>query len=85
MAQLQARQAALQTSLPALVETGTAAGGQVNVKINGRGELLSVGIDPALMVASRREELEALIVAAARLARTRIDQAIERASADVAS
>jgi DNA-binding protein YbaB len=73
----QARIVALQARLPSLVESGTAAGGKVSVKVNGRGELLAVAIDPSLLDKEHGTELEALILSAARLARTRIDQRID--------
>jgi DNA-binding YbaB/EbfC family protein len=74
----QARLVALQAKLPSMVETGTAAGGKVAVKVNGRGELLAVEIDPTLLDPSQGAELEALILSAARLARTRVDQSIDQ-------
>ena len=77
LGQQQTRLAALQSKLSAMSESGTAGGGKVTVKIDGRGELLSVGIDPSLLDPVHKAELEAMIVGAIRLARSRIDTMIE--------
>ncbi len=76
IAQQQARQLALQEKLPTMVQSGSAGGGKVSVKINGRGELLDISIDPSLLDPQQGAELAAMIVGAARLARSRIDKTI---------
>jgi DNA-binding YbaB/EbfC family protein len=75
--QQQARLTALQSKLPGMSQSGTAGGGKVAVKINGRGELLSVSIDPSLLDPACKTELETTILGAMRLARSRIDAMIE--------
>jgi DNA-binding protein YbaB len=77
LGQHQALQAALQSRLPGMSESGSAGGGKVTVKLDGRGELQSVKIDPSLLDPKHGDELETLIVGAARLARGRIDKMIE--------
>ena len=77
LGQQQAQLAALQSKLPGMNESGTAGGGKVAVKINGRGELLSLSIDPSLLDPAHKDELEAMILGATRLARSRIDTMIE--------
>lgn len=63
--EMQAKMAEMQDKLAAAEVTGTAGGGMVGVRMNGKGQLLAVKIDPSLANAEEVEMLEDLIVAAA--------------------
>jgi DNA-binding YbaB/EbfC family protein len=58
--------------------TGEAGGGQVQATVDGRGELLAVRIDPALVKSDDAEMLEDLIVAAVRDAVTRSRETLQK-------
>jgi len=58
--------------------TGEAGGGQVRATVDGRGELLTLKIDPALVQAGDVELLEELTCAAVRDAVTRSRQAAQQ-------
>ncbi len=66
------------TTLQAKVEAeetdGSAGGGAVTLRINGKHELLKVNIDTSLLKAEEKEILEDLIVAAFRDAKNKIDE-----------
>jgi DNA-binding YbaB/EbfC family protein len=61
---LQERLASAQEDLAKRVVEGTAGGGMVTVTVNGRLEVLSVRIDPTLLVEPDGEMLQDLVVAA---------------------
>lgn len=76
MRQAQAMQAKIneaQKKLEALEVDGSAGGGMVKVRISGKNALLSIAIDPSLMVADEREILEDLIKAAHDDARRKLE------------
>lgn len=58
--------------------TGEAGGGQVRVTVDGRGELVSVKIDPAIVQSGDVEMLEDLTCAAVRDAVTRSREAMQK-------
>jgi DNA-binding YbaB/EbfC family protein len=62
----------------------TAGGGMVTVVANGRGELVSVKIDPEVVKSGDVEMLEDLVVAAVNEARRRSDEAMKEAMSRVA-
>lgn len=62
-------------SLGQVQTEGTAGGGAVTVKVNGRMEVLSVRIDPQTLAENDRELLEDLITAAANQAITKAREA----------
>ena len=62
--QMQAKMAEIQEQLANKTITGSAGGGMVNVTVNGRGEVLSVAIEEALVSTDEKEMLQDLIVAA---------------------
>ena len=64
--------------LQALRITGEAGGGQVQATVDGRGELLGMRIDPALVKSDDVEMLEDLIVAAIRDAVTRSRETLQK-------
>ncbi len=62
--EMQAKMAALQEQLARTDVTGAAGGGMVQVTLNGKGEMRTVTIDPALADPGEVGVLEDLIVAA---------------------
>jgi nucleoid-associated protein EbfC len=76
--QMQAKMQEVQAKLEAMTVEGRAGGGLVVVQLNGKGVLRSVAIDPSLLVASEKEILEDLLVAAHAEARTRMEESVGR-------
>ena len=72
--QMQARMQEMQAGLEAREVQGAAGGGMVSVTLNGKSELKSVKIDPALMKEDEREVLEDLIKAAHADAKARVER-----------
>jgi len=78
MRQAQAMQAKIndaQKKLEAMEVEGSSGGGLVKVKLSGKNALLSLVIDPSLVVADEREILEDLIKAAHDDARRKLEDA----------
>lgn len=71
--EMQTRMAELQTRLAEVEMTGDAAGGMVQVTMNGKGEMRGVKIDKSLIVPNEAEVLEDLIVAATNDAKQRVE------------
>lgn len=71
--QMQAKITEAQKKIEALEVEGSAGGGMVKMKITGKNALVSIGIDPSLMVADEREILEDLIKAAHDDARRKLE------------
>lgn len=71
--EMQARMAEMQSRLEQVEMTGAAAGGMVQVTLNGKGELRKVKLDKSLVVADETEVLEDLIVAAFNDAKSRVE------------
>ena len=63
-ADLQKRMQDMQEATEAAQVTGEAGAGLVKATVNGRGELKALDIDPSIFVASEKEVVEDLIVAA---------------------
>jgi DNA-binding YbaB/EbfC family protein len=76
--QMQAKMEEVQAKLEAMTVEGRAGGGLVTVQLNGKGVLRSVAIDPSLLVASEKEILEDLLVAAHAEARSRMEETVAR-------
>ena len=74
--QMQARMQEMQARLEATEVEGAAGGGIVKVRLNGKGDLKRVSIDPSLMTADDREVLEDLLVAAHADARQKVEAAM---------
>lgn len=72
--QMQARMQEMQAELEAREVQGAAGGGMVTVTLNGKSELKSISIDPALMKEDEREVLEDLIKAAHADAKGRVER-----------
>lgn len=76
--EMQTRMQEAQTKIEATEADGVAGAGLVRVRLKGKGELISVQIDPSLM-GDDPEILEDLLKAAHSDARKRLDQAMEEA------
>lgn len=76
--QMQAKMQEAQDKIEATEADGVAGAGLVRVRLKGKGELVSVSIDPSLM-GDDAEILEDLIKAAHADARKRLDEAMEDA------
>ncbi|MFN3464797.1 MAG: YbaB/EbfC family nucleoid-associated protein [Terricaulis sp.] len=73
--QMQAKINEAQKKLEAMEVEGSSGGGMVKLRITGKNALLSISIDPSLMVADDREILEDLIKAAHDDARRKLEDA----------
>lgn len=71
--EMQQRMAQLQENLADHEVTGTAGAGMVEVRLNAKGEMRGVSIDPGLIVPGEAEVLEDLIVAAHNDARAKAE------------
>lgn len=71
--EMQSKITALQQKVEAEEMDGSAGGGMVKMRINGKHDLLKVQIDDSLMKLEEKEMLEDLIVAAYRDAKEKMD------------
>ena len=71
--QMQQKIAHMQGKLEAEETDGSAGGGMVGVRINGKHQMLKVNIDASLMKPEEKEVLEDLLVAAYNDARGKVD------------
>lgn len=71
--QMQSKMAEMQEKLLELEVTGVAGGGMVSVTLNGKSEMRSIKIDPALIDPNEPEVLEDLIVAANNDAKQKVE------------
>jgi DNA-binding YbaB/EbfC family protein len=71
---MQSRMAEMQAELERVEMTGQAGGGMVKVTLNGKGEMRGLKIDPKLADPAEIEVLEDLIVAAAKDAKSKVDE-----------
>ncbi|MBN9672820.1 YbaB/EbfC family nucleoid-associated protein [Roseibium aggregatum] len=75
--QMQEQMGSLQEQIVEIEAEGTSGGGLVSLRLNGKGELKSLKIDPSLLKEEEGEILEDLIIAAHTDGRVKIDQAIQ--------
>lgn len=68
---MQAKLAELQEELARTVVLGEAGGGLVKARATAKGEVTGLDIDPSILVASEKEVVEDLIIAAIRDAQTK--------------
>ena len=61
---LQSKMAELQETLSQIVVTGEAGAGLVKVRVTAKGDVTGLDIDPSILVASEKEVVEDLILAA---------------------
>ena len=78
MAQAQAMQSKMQQELEALKVEASSGGGMVTIAMSGTKEILAVRIDPACVDAKDVETLQDLVLAAAREAARRVDEAVQK-------
>ena len=71
--QMQAKINEAQKKLEAMEVDGSSGGGMVKLRITGKNALVSISIDPSLMVADERDILEDLIKAAHDDARRKLE------------
>ena len=71
--EMQAKMEKMQAEIAALEIDGTSGGGLVTVKLNGKGEMIGVKVDPSLFKEDDVEILEDLIVAAHKDAKTKAE------------
>ncbi len=80
---MQARMQQAQDELAAMDIEGQAGGGLVTVRLNGKGDMRAIAIDPSLLNPSEKEIVEDLILAACQDARTKAEAAIQSKMQDV--
>ena len=78
---MQAKMAEMQENLASLMVDGQSGGGLVKATASGKGNVLSLDIDPSILIASEKEVVEDLILAAIKDAQTR---ATDRYQAELA-
>jgi len=81
--EMQAKMQEMQASLSELEATGTSGGGLVLVTLSGKGDLKRVAIDPSLIKAEEAELLEDLIVAAHNAAKGKVEEEVQRKTAEL--
>lgn len=75
--EMQEQMGSLQGQIEDIEAEGSSGAGFVTVRLNGKGELKALNIDPSLMKEGEGEILEDLIIAAHTDGRVKIDQAIQ--------
>jgi len=78
MQQAQAMQAKVQAELEALRVEASSGGGMVSIEMTGTKEIVAVKIDPACVDKEDVETLQDLVLAAAREASRRVDEAVQK-------
>jgi DNA-binding YbaB/EbfC family protein len=73
---IQSRMQAAQEKLDRIEIEGRSGGGLVTVRLNGKGALIGIAIDPSLLKADEKEIVEDLIVAAHADARAKVQVAV---------
>lgn len=76
--EMQEKLAQMQADLANLTVTGEAGAGLVKVTTSAKGEVKALDIDPSILVASEKEVVEDLILAAIRDAQTRAQTLAQR-------
>jgi DNA-binding YbaB/EbfC family protein len=71
--EMQAKMAGLQEELARIVVTGEAGGGLVRARVTAKGQVCGLEIDPSILIASEKEVVEDLIIAAIRDAQGRAE------------
>jgi DNA-binding YbaB/EbfC family protein len=74
---VQAKMKDVQDELERLEVEGQSGGGMVKIRLNAKGQMLAVTLDPALMTPAEREIAEDLILAAYADARAKADRLTE--------
>ncbi len=82
--QMQAKMQEAQEKIEQIEAEGVAGAGLVKVRLKGKGEMVSLSIDPSLLE-DEAEIIEDLVKAAHGDARKRLDEAMEKAMKDATS
>ena len=80
---MQSKMQDMQDDLENLVAEGQAGAGMVQIRVNGKGYIKNLKIDPSLMTADDVEILEDLIAAAYNDARTKADEMAQEKMAEL--
>lgn len=83
MQQAQAMQTKLQEELTAMRVEATSGGGMVKIEMSGTKEVLAVHIEKAAVDPDDVETLQDLVLAAAREASRRVDEAVQKKTASM--
>ncbi|WP_419907809.1 YbaB/EbfC family nucleoid-associated protein [Hoeflea sp.] len=75
--EMQEKMASLQQEVEQLELEGTSGGGLVTVRLNGKGNMISMSVDPSLIKEDEAEILEDLIVAAHNDAKSKVEAAVQ--------
>ena len=75
--EMQEKMASLQQEVEHLELEGTSGGGLVTVRLNGKGNMISMSVDPSLIKEDEAEILEDLIVAAHNDAKSKVEAAVQ--------
>ena len=81
--ELQSKMAEMQAELEDLEVEGSSGAGMVTVKLNGKGAMRGLTIDPSLIKAEEAEILEDLIVAAHNDAKQKVETAMQEKMKEV--
>ena len=83
MQQAQAMQAKMEQELSAMTVEATSGGGMVKIEMSGKKDVLSVVIDKSVVDPQDVETLQDLVLAAAREASRRVDEAVQKKTASL--
>ena len=75
--EMQAKMEQMQAEIASLEVEGKSGGGLVTVKLNGKGEMLGLKIDPSLFKEDEAEILEDLILAAHNDAKAKVERTMQ--------
>ncbi|WP_099867102.1 YbaB/EbfC family nucleoid-associated protein [Pararhizobium haloflavum] len=81
--EMQEKMGALQEEIAALEVEGTAGGGLVTVRLNGKGVMLGLKVDPSLFREEEIEVLEDLIMAAHNDAKAKAEAEMQKKTQDL--
>lgn len=76
--EMQEKMEALQEEIAALEVEGASGGGLVSIRLNGKGQMLGMKVDPALFKEEEVEVLEDLIIAAHNDAKGKAESAMQK-------
>ena len=74
---MQSKMTEMQAKMADMEAFGEAGGGLVKATVGGKGDLRRLSIDPSLVVATEKEILEDLVIAAVNDARAKVDAKVQ--------
>lgn len=80
---VQSKMQNMQEEIAAMEAEGVSGGGLVKVTLAGKGQMVSVVVDPSLMKEEEAEILEDLLVAAHNDAKTKLDEVIAKKTQEI--